>query len=220
MQSQPISILVRNNSRTHDHEVTIFDAARALQKGEGGNWGNSRDLELVVVDGTMDYGQTLYYTVGNAYRIARVDIQGSTTSTNVCTKLRINNIDYCGKQMIIENCPSLNKFQQLPNVVSFDYGWNLDLLAKFQHVVPAGSAIVYRFYPNVAFHPTLQLENNVATEKYSDPRTHGVEYKEPVFNPAKSAAVTTSERDYTKPVAPKPAKKKPAPKKKSAAKKK
>jgi hypothetical protein len=174
-QSVPFSIQFANGS-TNALTATIWDAANSIASGSSGNYQNNASLTITVVDGQYSYAQLLYYVLNNPMRIARIDIEAQSTSTNVNSAVTITEYDQFGKQGVYTKLPGLNKFQQLSNVVTVDYGFTLNAFTKVTQTIAASATVVFRFYPNAIINPSQAVTGQQPTMMFGAPKTQGVEY--------------------------------------------
>lgn len=173
MISQPFSLQFANGS-TNSQTAVIWDAANSILAGSSGNFGNNANLTISVVDGFYSYAQMLFMIASMSIQMARIDIEGATSSTVVNNPVSITTFDQFGNQQSQRRLPGLNKFQQITNVVTVDYVFPLDQLTKVTQTVPASSTIIYRFYPSALINAQHALNGNQPTQVFSNPRNQGV----------------------------------------------
>jgi hypothetical protein len=174
--SLPFTIQFQNTSTSTNRTATIWDAANSIASGSSGNYGNSVDLVITVLDGQWSYAQLLQMIIATPVRIARVDIEGSTTSTvanNACT---ITEYVMPGGQKITNSySPAINKFQQQNQSRTLDVPFTLNAMALFSQTVNASSTLIYRFYPNAVINPSRAAAGMQPTVLFGSPKTQGLE---------------------------------------------
>lgn len=188
MVSQPFSIQMSNTS-TNQQTSVLWDAANSIASGSGGNYGNNAAITISVVDGQYSYAQMLWLTTYMSIQIARVEVEGSTTSTVVNNPVTFTTFSQFGEQRVISKLPGLNKFQQLNSVVTVDYVFPLDPLTKVTQILPASAVIIYRFYPAALINGQHALNGNQPTQVFANPRNQGVPQLYPEYGMPENQAL-------------------------------
>lgn len=174
--SLPFAIQFQNTSTSTNRTATIWDAANSIASGSSGNYGNNVDLVITIVDGQWSYAQLLQMITSNPVRVARVDIEGSTTSTvanNACT---ITEYVMPGGQKVTNTySPPINKFQQQNQSRTLDVPFTLNALTLFSQQVNANSTLIYRFYPNAVINPSRAAAGMQPTVLFGSPQTQGLQ---------------------------------------------
>lgn len=176
MPSIPFSIQVQNTSTSTNRTATLWDAANSIASGSSGNYGNNVDLVITIVDGQWSYAQLLQMIIATPVRVARVDIQGSTTSTVATNAVTINEYMMPGGNKISNTySPAINKFQYQSQVVSVDVPFTLNALTLFSQTINSNSTLTYRFYPNAVINPSLAAQGSQPTVLFGRPNTQGLQ---------------------------------------------